>query len=616
MIAPVAGTPFDFRPERQPLGRCGPAIETVPPAAPAGTHRGIDHTYLIRGWQPDGRLRTGALLRDPASGRRLELLSDQPGVQVYMGNFLDGTLVGKGGTAYKANAARRRLDAGTVFPGQAADVASYEIFVSRAREPAAAAPRPAMKSARLVLFLLALVVSVVAPDVPAAPADDVVVDDLPADTNTIERLAPDQARRLAADFPGAEQEIIVRGSFQAIFYEALPLNGLKALDADTAGALAGYGKEPLVLNGLTTLDAAAAKALAEYKGAWLVLNGLTELDPAAARALAEYKGVLILNGLTTLDAATAKALAEFRGKWLGLGGLADLDADAAKALAAVRCEMMDLSGLRTLGAEAATMLAGLRTPNLVLNGLPTLDAASATALADFKGQHLELGGLESFDADAARALAKSRAWDGRFLKLATLDAPTAEALAERGGNSLMFDRLAALDAETAQALAAFKGNLFLQSLRRLDVDVAQALATSKSSMLVLGSLAEVDPDVVRAFGEYAGMLGVGEEVVERFVAMHPLSPENALGIASLSHGELGFLTALESPDSVEIAEALAARKGRLALPNLKKISPKTLTALIKKEDVEIPLIETLEFIPEPDGSPTEDFVIPKGFQGQ
>jgi aldose 1-epimerase len=105
VIAPVAGTPFDFRPERQPLGRCGPAIETVPPAAPAGTHRGIDHTYLIRGWQPDGRLRTGALLRDPASGRRLELLSDQPGVQVYMGNFLDGTLVGKGGTAYKANAA-------------------------------------------------------------------------------------------------------------------------------------------------------------------------------------------------------------------------------------------------------------------------------------------------------------------------------------------------------------------------------------------------------------------------------------------------------------------------------------------------------------------------------
>jgi hypothetical protein len=62
------------------------------------------------------------------------------------------------------------------------------------------------------------------------------------------------------------------------------------------------------------------------------------------------------------------------------------------------------------------------------------------------------------------------------------------------------------------------------------------------------------------------------------------------------------------------AKALAARKGRLALPNLKKISPKTLTALIKKEAVEIPRIETLEFIPEPDGSPTEDFIIPERFQ--
>jgi hypothetical protein len=43
---------------------------------------------------------------------------------------------------------------------------------------------------------------------------------------------------------------------------------------------------------------------------------------------------------------------------------------------------------------------------------------------------------------------------------------------------------------------------------------------------------------------------------------------------------------------------------------LKKISPKTLTALIEKQDVEIPLIETLELIPEPDGSATDDFVIP------
>jgi hypothetical protein len=57
----------------------------------------------------------------------------------------------------------------------------------------------------------------------------------------------------------------------------------------------------------------------------------------------------------------------------------------------------------------------------------------------------------------------------------------------------------------------------------------------------------------------------------------------------------------------------SARAGRVS-PTSRKSPPKTLTALLKKEDVEIPLIETLELIPEPDGSPTEDFVIPDGFR--
>ncbi len=81
-------------------------------------------------------------------------------------------------------------------------------------------------------------------------------------------------------------------------------------------------------------------------------------------------------------------------------------------------------------------------------------------------------------------------------------------------------------------------------------------------------------------------------------------------------GNLSSIVVIESPDSVEIAAALATRKGPLSLPNLKKISPKTLTALIEKEDVVIPLIERLELIQEPDGSATEDFVIPKGFQSR
>lgn len=102
-FAPVEGTPFDFRPERRPWGRCGAAIETIPPDAGPDSPRGVDHCYVVRGWQPDGTLRKAATLRDPASGRTLEVLSDQPGVQVYMGGFLDGTLTGKEGARYVRN---------------------------------------------------------------------------------------------------------------------------------------------------------------------------------------------------------------------------------------------------------------------------------------------------------------------------------------------------------------------------------------------------------------------------------------------------------------------------------------------------------------------------------
>lgn len=99
----VEGTSFDFRPERKPLGRCGPAIDTLPPNAKPGDPLGVDHAYAIRDWKPDGSLRKAATFRDPNSGRTLEVFSNQPAVQVYMGGFLDGTLTGKGGAVYVQN---------------------------------------------------------------------------------------------------------------------------------------------------------------------------------------------------------------------------------------------------------------------------------------------------------------------------------------------------------------------------------------------------------------------------------------------------------------------------------------------------------------------------------
>lgn len=94
-LRPVAGSPFD-------LTRGRILAEVVrdgrDPQIVAG--RGIDHNYVLdAGKTAEPKL--AARLEDPRSGRVLEVLTDQPGLQVYTGNFLDGTLVGKGGHLYR-----------------------------------------------------------------------------------------------------------------------------------------------------------------------------------------------------------------------------------------------------------------------------------------------------------------------------------------------------------------------------------------------------------------------------------------------------------------------------------------------------------------------------------
>ena len=84
-LRPVSGTPFDFR---RPHA-IGARIARVP--------GGYDHNWVLN--QPLGPA-PAATVYDPASGRTLTVLTDQPGVQFYTGNFLDGSLQGKGGVAY------------------------------------------------------------------------------------------------------------------------------------------------------------------------------------------------------------------------------------------------------------------------------------------------------------------------------------------------------------------------------------------------------------------------------------------------------------------------------------------------------------------------------------
>jgi galactose mutarotase-like enzyme len=88
---PVDGTPFDFRTAR-PLG---PAVRADHPQVVSA--RGIDHNLVIRG----ASLRRACAVESPRTGTRLEIWADQPGLQVYTGNFLDGSLRSARGVAYR-----------------------------------------------------------------------------------------------------------------------------------------------------------------------------------------------------------------------------------------------------------------------------------------------------------------------------------------------------------------------------------------------------------------------------------------------------------------------------------------------------------------------------------
>lgn len=90
-LAPVAGTPFDFR---TPC-TIGERIGAGHPQLQNG--QGYDHTFVLN--KPaQYELGLAAIVREPVSGRVLELYTQEPGVQFYSGNFLDGTLSGKGQT--------------------------------------------------------------------------------------------------------------------------------------------------------------------------------------------------------------------------------------------------------------------------------------------------------------------------------------------------------------------------------------------------------------------------------------------------------------------------------------------------------------------------------------
>jgi aldose 1-epimerase len=116
----VEGTPFDFR----KLEAIGSRIRTDNEQLQRG--RGYDHNYCLG---PVDGVRLAARVESPHSGRVMELLTNQPGLQFYSGNFLDGTLCGKGGRLY------RQSDAFCLEPQRWPDAPNRPDFPSARLDP-------------------------------------------------------------------------------------------------------------------------------------------------------------------------------------------------------------------------------------------------------------------------------------------------------------------------------------------------------------------------------------------------------------------------------------------------------------------------------------------------
>jgi len=92
-IRNVEGTPMDFR-SAQKIG-----ARLIEPYDQLRFTGGYDHNFVLN--DSETPLKLAARVFDPMSGRKLEVMTTQPGLQFYSGNFLDGSIEGKGGIAYE-----------------------------------------------------------------------------------------------------------------------------------------------------------------------------------------------------------------------------------------------------------------------------------------------------------------------------------------------------------------------------------------------------------------------------------------------------------------------------------------------------------------------------------
>lgn len=117
-ILSVDGTPFDFRVET-PIGKNIDAVDNAGAGRAMSQNPGYDHNWVLDG----AGMRQVATLTDPTSGRRLTLVTDQPGIQVYAGGYLEGA------------SAKGDLETYAAFAGVTAEMQTFPDSINHAHFP-------------------------------------------------------------------------------------------------------------------------------------------------------------------------------------------------------------------------------------------------------------------------------------------------------------------------------------------------------------------------------------------------------------------------------------------------------------------------------------------------
>jgi hypothetical protein len=338
-----------------------------------------------------------------------------------------------------------------------------------------------------------------------------------------------------------------------------------------------------LLNVTEISEETAGSVVSRNPDTFLTLPALETVDVATAAKLSGHRGHLRLWGIKTLTPEVAAALVGSYGLGLQATGVRQISPEVARALANGKREEISL-GLTSFSAETADILAEF-PGELCFPRLETLSLEAASALGKHRGD-LDLGPAE-IKPDVAEVLLRHDApiklWGVRRL------APG------------VGDVLAKHQAEVRLALEEIDSvplarKLFSEAYRSASVANLRTMSPE-----IAAEYARHDPGYLKCLDtlsvEAARELAKGDLEID-LPAVTKLSPELATALTDrVRPVYLSGIKALDGPDAVAVAEALASTPAPIWITSLERVSAPALAALRKKVSITLPPDDKLTIVP-------------------